>query len=47
VGIKDDALAEAARRIEKRSDLSPAEARRLMRAAIEEHYTVPAEGKGC
>jgi hypothetical protein len=44
-GIKDDALAEAARRIEKRRDLSPTDSRRLMRAAIEEHYTVPAEGK--
>jgi hypothetical protein len=42
-GIKDEALAEAARRIEKRTDLAPVESRRLMRAAIEEHYTVPAK----
>ena len=44
-GIKDEALAEAARRIEKRHGLSPAESRRLMRAAIEEHYTIPADSK--
>ncbi|HJR77532.1 MAG TPA: HAD-IIB family hydrolase [Nitrospiraceae bacterium] len=44
-GIKDESLAEAARRIERRRDLSPAESRRLMRAAIEKQYTVPAEGK--
>jgi HAD superfamily hydrolase (TIGR01484 family) len=44
-GIKDESLAEAARRIEKRRDLSAAESRRLMRAAIEKQYTVPAEGK--
>jgi HAD superfamily hydrolase (TIGR01484 family) len=44
-GIKDEALAEAARRIEQREDVSAAESRRLMRTAIEEHYTVPVEGK--
>jgi hypothetical protein len=44
-GIKDESLAEAARRIEKRRDLSPAESRRLMRAAIENQYTLPADGK--
>jgi HAD superfamily hydrolase (TIGR01484 family) len=42
-GIKDEVLAEAARRIEKRTELAPVESRRLMRAAIEEHYTVPAK----
>jgi hypothetical protein len=41
--IKDDELAESARRIEQRSELSPAESRKLMRAAIEEHYTLPAK----
>jgi hypothetical protein len=42
-GIKDEVLAEAARRIEKRRDLSPAESRRLMRVAIEKQYTMPAD----
>lgn len=42
-GIKDDALAEAAGRLEKDAALTPQESRRLMRAAIEEHYTVPAK----
>jgi HAD superfamily hydrolase (TIGR01484 family) len=42
-GIKDEALAEAARRVEKDAALTPEDSRRLMRAAIEEHYTVPAK----
>ena len=42
-GIKDEDLAEAAKRIEKRSDLSALDSRKLMRGAIEEHYTVPAK----
>jgi hydroxymethylpyrimidine pyrophosphatase-like HAD family hydrolase len=41
--IKDEELAEAARRLEQRTDLAPGESRRLMRAAIEEHYTMPAK----
>ncbi|MBS0168979.1 MAG: HAD-IIB family hydrolase [Nitrospira sp.] len=40
--IKDDALAEAARHIERQSQLSADEGRKLMRAAIEAHYTMPA-----
>jgi hypothetical protein len=43
--IKDDALAEAVRSIEERPDLPAKESRRLVRAAIEERYTVPAAGQ--
>jgi hypothetical protein len=43
--IKDDALAEAIRSIEDRPDLPVKESRRLVRAAIEERYTVPAAGQ--
>ncbi|WP_447598098.1 HAD-IIB family hydrolase [Nitrospira sp. Nam80] len=42
-GIKDEVLAEAARRIENDAALTPEDSRRLMRTAIEEHYTVPAK----
>jgi hypothetical protein len=41
--IKDLALAEEVQGIESRSDVSPAESRRLVRAAIERHYTLPAQ----
>lgn len=40
--IKDEALAEAAQQIEQQSELSAGESRKLMRAAIEERYTMPA-----
>jgi hydroxymethylpyrimidine pyrophosphatase-like HAD family hydrolase len=40
-GIKDEALAEEARQIERQSNLSPAESRRLIKAAIEQQYTAP------
>ncbi|MGH7230311.1 MAG: HAD-IIB family hydrolase [Nitrospiraceae bacterium] len=43
-GIKDEALAEEAFRIERAADLSPADSRASMRAAIEQHYTLPADG---
>jgi len=39
--IKDETLAEEAARIERRADLSPVESRKLIRAAIEQHYTLP------
>ena len=42
--IKDEVLAEAVRRVEDLPEVSPAESRRLIRAAIEEHYTIPADG---
>ena len=41
--IKDRALAEEVREIEQQRDLPPAESRRLLKAAIERHYTLPAE----
>lgn len=41
--IKDRELAEEVQAIEARGDVSPAESRRLVRAAIERHYTLPAE----
>lgn len=40
--IKDDGLAEEARLIERQPDLSASESRRLIRAAIEKQYTLPA-----
>jgi HAD superfamily hydrolase (TIGR01484 family) len=40
--IKDDALANEAERIERRADLSAAESRRLIAAAIEREYTAGA-----
>ena len=40
--IKDDGLAEEARLIERQPNLSPSESRRLIRAAIEKQYTLPA-----
>ena len=39
--IKDEGLAEEARQIERQSHLSPAESRRLIKAAIEQEYTAP------
>ncbi len=42
--IKDEVLAEAVRRVEDLPGVSTAESRRLIRAAIEEHYTMPAGG---
>jgi hypothetical protein len=39
--IKDDGLAEEARQIERQPHLSPAESRRLIKAAIEQEYTAP------
>jgi hypothetical protein len=39
--IKDDTLAAEAAAVEERADLAPAESRRLIRAAIEERYTLP------
>ncbi|MCW5798645.1 MAG: HAD-IIB family hydrolase [Nitrospira sp.] len=42
--IKDEALSKEVREIESRSDLPADESRRLIRAAIEEQYTVPAGG---
>ena len=40
--IKDDELAEAAERVEKMADVTPAESRRLIREAVEQNYTAPA-----
>lgn len=40
--IKDDGLTARAERIEKLPDISPTDSRQLIRAAIEEDYTVPA-----
>jgi HAD superfamily hydrolase (TIGR01484 family) len=40
--IKDPSLADEARTVELRRDLSPAESRRAIRAAIEKRYTGPA-----
>jgi hydroxymethylpyrimidine pyrophosphatase-like HAD family hydrolase len=40
--IKDDGLAEEARLIERQPNLPPSESRRLIRAAIEKQYTLPA-----
>ena len=42
--IKDESLAQIVREIESRPGLPVAESRRLIRAAIEEQYTVPAGG---
>ncbi len=42
VAIKDEELAGVAAGIEERHDLSPRESRRLVREAIEKHYTLPA-----
>jgi hypothetical protein len=44
--IKDEALAQAVRDVENDQTTSAAESRRLIRAAIEERYTVPAGGDG-
>lgn len=44
-GIKDDALAAEARRIESLSNLSAAESRELIRAAVERDYTLPASAQ--
>ena len=44
--IKDEALASSVREVEDRPELPVAESRRLIRAAIEERYTVPAGGDG-
>jgi HAD superfamily hydrolase (TIGR01484 family) len=41
-GIKDDALAAEAARVEKRTGLSAEESRALIKAAIEQRYTSPA-----
>ncbi|MGH8059038.1 MAG: HAD family hydrolase [Candidatus Entotheonellia bacterium] len=40
--IKDDRLADEAARIEERTDLSASESRARIKAAIEQHYTLPA-----
>jgi hypothetical protein len=40
--IKDQTLAEEARRVEVMADISPQESRDLIRKVIEEHYTLPA-----
>jgi hydroxymethylpyrimidine pyrophosphatase-like HAD family hydrolase len=40
--IKDEGLAEEARQIEQQSALSASESRRLMKAAIDKQYTLPA-----
>jgi HAD superfamily hydrolase (TIGR01484 family) len=42
--IKDEVLAEEASRLEGMTDLSPAQSRARMKAAIEQHYTLPTEG---
>ncbi len=42
--IKDDTLAQTVRAIEEQSDLPVSESRRLVRAAIEERYTLPTAG---
>jgi hypothetical protein len=42
--IKDEALATRAEQIEARTDLAPPESRSLIKAAIEERYTLPASG---
>jgi HAD superfamily hydrolase (TIGR01484 family) len=41
-GIKDEGLAQEVEQIEKNADQLPAETRRLVRAAIEKRYTLPA-----
>ena len=43
-GIKDPHLAEAVRLIEQQSSISAERSRQLVRAAIEERYTVPSTG---
>ena len=40
--IKDDALAQEVERIEKLPKVTPNEGRRLIRAMVERHYTLPA-----
>ena len=40
--VKDETLAMEAARIEGLRDISPAESRRLIKAAINERYTAPA-----
>jgi hydroxymethylpyrimidine pyrophosphatase-like HAD family hydrolase len=40
--IKDEGLAEEARQIERQTALSPSQSRRLIKAAIEKQYTLPA-----
>lgn len=40
--IKDEGLAEEARQIERQTSLSPSESRRLIKAAIEKQYMLPA-----
>ena len=44
--IKDEALAQAVREIETNANQQAGESRRLIRAAIEERYTVPTGGDG-
>ncbi len=41
--IKDEDLAEEARAVERKQDLSPAESRALIREAVERRYTLPAD----
>jgi hydroxymethylpyrimidine pyrophosphatase-like HAD family hydrolase len=40
--IKDEALAAEAEKVERLRDVSPQESRKLIRAAVERHYTLPA-----
>ena len=40
--IADKILAEEAARVEQQTDLSPAESRARIRAAVERYYTLPA-----
>jgi hypothetical protein len=46
-GIKDEVLAADAARVEGLSSLSPLESRRRIKAAIQEHYTLPAAAPKC
>ena len=41
-GIKDDNLATSAERVESMTHATPQETRKLIRAAVEEDYTLPA-----
>jgi hypothetical protein len=40
--VKDDVLASEASRVEGLTEISPAESRKLIKAAINERYTAPA-----
>jgi HAD superfamily hydrolase (TIGR01484 family) len=42
--IKDEALAAQAARVEATPDIPPSKSRELIKAAIEEHYTLPSRG---